>query len=501
MKQDKSRALVTDGLILFVGCVLAVAIPFVVVPLAVLLAIVSFLFKRWRVVRPDVPTLGDMFYRGQVVVTTRVVLLLLFGTLPLMQAKSHTGAVALWFVYNFVVFLLVIIDVVISPRPENLVVERRLPRKLSIGRDNPVEIVVTNSSHRPLSLELVDEFPAEFSGDGRNISLELAQRSSRSCSYTVKPQRRGCYFFNRTVVRFRGLLELVVFQQEYGEACQVEVYPDIAAISRFELRMKRGQLAEAGLVTERRRGCGSDFESLREYVKGDEFRRIDWKASARKNKLITREFQSEVNQSVLVVIDCSRSMGAVVDNLTLLDHAVNSALIMGYQVMKKGDRIGLLAFSDRPHVFLPPGRGKAHFYSYIRHLYAIAANRVEPDYETVLRAISATRLRRSLLMVITDLTSGEAVNKMLSAAPMISRKHLTAVVSVLDPKLREIADAVPDNVDAVYDKVVARTMIERVAGLSRHIEKIGIATMLVTPQQLNSKLLSHYLQIKLRSQL
>jgi len=391
--------------------------------------------------------------------------------------------------------------VVISPRPENLTIERRLPRKLSIGRDNQVEIVVTNSSHRPLSLEIVDEFPAEFSGDGRNISLELAQRTSRSCSYKVKPQRRGCYFFNRTVVRFRGLLELVIFQQEYGEACQVEVYPDIAAISRFELRMKRGQLAEAGLVTERRRGCGSDFESLREYVKGDEFRRIDWKASARKNKLITREFQSEVNQSVLVVLDCSRSMGAVVDNLTLLDHAVNSALILGYQVMKKGDRIGLLAFSDRTHVFLPPGRGKSHFYSYIRQLYAIAANRVEPDYETVLRAVSATRLRRSLLMIITDLTSGEAVKKMLAAAPMVSRKHLTAVVSVLDPKLREIADAVPDNVDAVYDKVVARTMIERVAGLSRHIEKIGIATMMVTPQQLNSRLLSHYLQIKLRSQL
>jgi len=124
VKQDKSRALVTDGLILFIGCILAVAIPFVIVPLALLLALLSFMFKRWRIVRPDVPTLGDMFYRGQVVVTTRVVLLLLFGTLPLMQARTHTGAVSLWFIYNFVVFLLVIIDVVISPRPENLTKER-----------------------------------------------------------------------------------------------------------------------------------------------------------------------------------------------------------------------------------------------------------------------------------------------------------------------------------------------------------------------------------------
>lgn len=499
--RQKNPTTLREGLVLFVGCLLATLLPYVIVPVALLVALAAYALKVWRRRHPDTPLLTDMLMRGQVVVTTRVVLLLLFGTLPLMLAKSHSGALVLCFVYNFVVLVLVATDILISPRPDHLTIERRVPRKLSIGRDNKVEIVISNNSHRPLSLEVVDEFPVEFGGDRRSIGLELEQRTSKSFAYLVKPLMRGCYYFNKTVVRFRGLLELVVFQEEFGESSQVEVYPDIASISRFDFRMKRGHHAETGLITERRRGTGSNFESLREYVKGDEFRRIDWKASARKNKLITREFQSEVNQSVMVVLDCSRSMGAVVDGMTLLDHAVNSALILGYQVMKKGDKIGLLAFSDKPHVFLPPGRGKAHFYSYLRHLYAIAANRVEPDYDSVLRAISATRLRRSLLMIITDLTSGEAVKKMLAAVPLVSRKHLTAVISVLDPKLREIADAVPENVNAVYDKVVARNLIERVAGLSRHIEKIGIATMLITPQQLNSSLLSHYLQVKMRSQL
>ncbi|MBU1109883.1 MAG: DUF58 domain-containing protein [Candidatus Riflebacteria bacterium] len=500
MIQKKPKPLI-EGLVLVIGSVLSVIAPFVVVPLALLVALVAYILIFFRSRDPNVPSLSDILCQGQIVVTTRVVLLLLFGTLPLMLAKSHSGAIALWLVYNFVVLMLVLTDIVISPRPENLAIERRVSQKLSIGRDNRVEIVVSNNSHRPLNLEIVDESPVEFGENGHNVILELDQRTSKSFSYMVKPVKRGCYYFNKTVVRFRGLLELVIFQQEYGEATAVEVYPDISSISRFELRMKRGQQAEAGLITERRRGLGSNFESLREYVSGDEFRRIDWKASARKNKLITREFQSEVNQSVLVVLDCSRSMGAVVDNLTLLDHAVNSALILGYQVMKKGDKIGLLAFSDKPQVFLPPGRGKAHYYSFLRHLYAISANRVEPDYDSVLRAVSATRLRRSLLMIITDLTSGEAVQKMLAAIPMVSRKHLTVVVSVLDPKLREIADAVPESVDAVYEKVVARNLIERVAGLSRHIEKIGVATMMITPQQLNSSLLSHYLQVKLRSQL
>ncbi len=501
MTQTRTKYPAVEGAILFSGSILAVAFPFVIVPLALVVALAGIILNKLGGKNPVAPSITERLYRGQIVVTTRVILLLLFGTLPLMLVKSHLMAIGIICIYNLLVLAMIVADILLSPRPENLFIERRVASKLSIARANKVEIVVTNNSHRAVEIELIDGYPEQFQGSGRNFSLKVGKRTSSSLTYQVTPPKRGCYFFTSTVARYRGILELVIFQESYGQNSRVEVYPDITSISRFDAQMRRGQQTEIGLITERKRGTGSDFESLREYVKGDEFRRIDWKASARKNKLIAREFQSEVNQSILLAVDCSRSMGAVVDNMTLLDHAVNSALVLGYQVMKKGDKIGLITFSDKPQAFLPPGRGKAHFYSFVRHLYAIKADRVEPDYDTALRSISTSRLKRSLVMIVTDLTSGEAVKKMLESIPLLSRKHLPVVISVIDPKLKQAANGIPESSDEIYQKIAARCMIEKVKDLSKLFEKIGIASVMITPDQLNSSLLSHYLKVKLRNRL
>lgn len=492
---------VIEGAVLFGGGTLAVLFPMVIIPLATFLALAGISLNMFRRVNPDVPTLTDLVSQRRVVVTTRVVLLLLFGTLPLMLAKQHLWAIAVGLVYNLVIFALVIVDIIISPRPEKLLVERKVPGKLSIARSNQVELILTNQSYNAIDLEILDEFPDEFKGEARKMLLHLDKRTSATIVYEVTPLRRGCFYFNRTILRYRGILELVVFQESYGEPTRVEVYPDIGSIGRFDLLMRRSHLMDIGLISERRRGSGTDFESLREYVKGDEYRKIDWKASARRNKLITREFQSEVNQSILVMLDCSRSMGAVVDEITLLDHAVNGALLLGHQVLKKGDKIGLITFSDTPHQLLKPGRGKNHFFSFVRHLYAVQANRVEPDYVAVLKALTMTSMKRSLLMIITDLTSGEAVEKMLEAVTVVSRRHLPIIVSVLDPRIKQAADAIPQSPEEVYQKVVARNMISRVSEMAGKIEQMGIATLLITPEQLSSSLLSQYLKAKLRSRL
>ncbi len=501
MTAAKGKRTVNEALILLIGSFLAVFFPLIIVPAAILLAATGITHNKLRQGNPQSAGIIDLILRGQIVVTTRVILLLLFGTLPLMLVSSHYIAVAVVIGYNLIIAILVLLDIHISPRPENLTIERRVASKLSIGRDNQIELLITNHSHKPIEMILNDEFPEAFEGSARNIVIRVEKRTSATYRYSVKPMKRGRYFFNQTAVKFRGILELVVFFESYGEGSKVEVYPDITGLSRFNLQMRRGNQTETGLITERKRGSGSDFESLREYVKGDEFRKIDWKASARKNKLISREFQSEVNQSIIVAIDCSRAMGAMSDGMTLLDHAVNSALILGYQVMKKGDKIGLITFSDKPTVFLAPGRGKTHFYSFLKYLHALEADRVEPDYDAVLRYISSLRLRRSLLIFITDLTSGEAVQKMFNSISLVSKKHLPVVVSVIDPELKKTADNLPDSSEQVFQKVAARKVIEKVSSLSKRVEKLGVASVMTTPDQLNSSLLSSYLKIKLRGRL
>ncbi len=489
-----------EGVVLFAGSLLAIVFPFVIVPLALFVAFFSFALKR--LTRPQaINSVPELILSGQIVVTTRVILLLLFGTLPLMLVQSHTSALVIFFGYNIVILTLVLADIIISPKPQKLEFERRAATKLSIGRANNIEIIISNYSHQPMNIEISDEFPQCFQGNGRNLHLKIGKRTTISHIYQVTPPRRGAFQFNRIVARYRGTLELVVFQEHYGTPHQVEVYPDLTGISRFDMQMRRGQQTEAGLINERRRGTGSDFESLREYVKGDEFRRIDWKASARKNKLISREFQSEVNQSILLLIDSSRPMGKSADGMTLLDHAVNSALVLGYQVCKKGDKIGLATFSDKPLSFLPPGKGKKHYYTFVRHLYAIRAEKVEPDYETVLRQICATRLRRSLIIIITDLTSGEAVKKLTDAIPLLAKKHLPVVLSVVSPELLNTVNSVPESNEDIYSKIAAKNLLDRVTEMSRHIGKLGIPCMTITPDQLNSSMISSYLKVKLRNQL
>jgi uncharacterized protein (DUF58 family) len=501
LKKIDTHRPVIEGLTLFVGGGLAIAFPVIIVPTVLLIALAGFFLERIHRVNPATPTLSDLLAQRKVVVTTRVVLLLLFGTLPLMIAKEHLWAIAVCIIYNLVIFSMVVADVILSPHPDKLSIERKIAGKLSIGRENLVELIVTNHSHSQLEIELLDEFPKEFRGEGKTLNLKIDKRSSATFSYRVVPLSRGCFYFNRTVVRYRGLLELVVFQKYYGEPYKVEVYPDIGSIARFDLMMRRTHLIESGLISERRRGSGTDFESLREYVRGDEFRKIDWKASARRNKLITREFQSEVNQSILIMLDCSRSMGAKVKEITLLDHAANGALLLGHQVLKKGDKVGLVTFSDSPHQILLPARGKNHFFSFVRQLYAVEANRVEPDFKTVFKALNMTRVRRSLLMIITDLIPGEAVKKMQKAIPLVARKHLPVVISVLDPNVKVAAEQIPETEEEVFQKVVATNLIRRISKLAKQVELVGAATLVVTPEQLSSSMLSQYLKAKLRSRL
>lgn len=490
-----------ETIILFIGVVASIIVPVIIVPLALTLALIAFTLNRFKKKDPGVPGIREIFLQGKVIFTTRVVLLLLFGTLPLMVVNSHFAAVAVFLVFNTIVAALIIADVVITPRPENLLVQRIVQNKLSIGQKNIVKVVIVNKAYTDIQVEVKDEYPKEFEVNASEIKVKLPRRSETTFQYEVVPLKRGCYYFKDTSLKFRGVLDLIIYQQPFGHNSRVEVYPDISSISKFELLMRRSHLLETGLVNERRRGTGTDFESLREYIKGDEFRKIDWKASARRNKLIAREYQSEVNQSVLILLDCSRSTGALAGKITMLDHAVNGALLLGYQVLRKGDKIGLMTFSDRVHASLPPKGGKNHYYSFVQNLYAVKPSSVEPSYENVLDKLSKSRLKRSMIIMITDTATGESANKLFSAIPVIIQKHLLIVISLLDPLIKSYSRRIPEKHEEVYQKIVAREQMAKIEQLNKKIELMGAITAVVTPEQLKTTVLSKYLKAKLRSRL
>lgn len=487
---------VIGKLVIFLcGTMLAIAWPEYTVPGAIAIAICLKLADLFKI-SFHLP----VSYR-KVTVTTRVVLLAMCGTLPLMMIDSHAAAVVVFVLYNLGLVLLILMDLRLTPKPRQIVVSRNVAAKLSIAENNLVVLTVENHSFRPLELSVVDEYPTEFTPDRTEFTFTLQKRTMATLKYHVLPKRRGVYHFGNIAVRYRGVLELIIIQEDVPCAAKVDVYPNLRNISRFDLSMRRSHLMETGLITERRRGSGTEFESLKEYVRGDEFRKIDWKATARRNKPIAREYQLEVNQSVVVAIDCSRPMGARIDDYTLLDCAVNAALLLGHQVTRKGDKIGLLAFSDQVHQFLPPNRGKGHFTNYLKALYNLQPRRAEADFQAAFGWLLRSRARRSLLFVLTDLAAGDAAARLQQDIWMVARKHLPVVVSILDPAVRQAATAPAGGMQQAWEKVVALDILDRVRTANKAVEGLGVVALSLQPNEVNSSLLTAYLKTKMRSRL
>jgi uncharacterized protein (DUF58 family) len=481
--------------IFLVGSMLAIAWPEYTVPGALTIAVFLRILQAFNIsLRLPMPA-------RHVAVTTRVVLLAMFGTLPLMVVPSHLVAIAVFLVYNLGVILLILMDLRLTPKPHQLVVRRDLPGKLSIAENNLVMVRLENHSFRTLEVSVIDEYPLEFQVDRPDFHFTLQKRSAATLRYQVRPPRRGQYCFGNVVVRYRGVLEMVIIQEDYPCAARVDVYPNIRNISRLDLSMRRSHLMETGLITERRRGSGTEFESLKEYVRGDEFRKIDWKATARRNKLISRNYQLEVNQSVVVAIDCSRPMGVRLGDITLLDVAVNAALLLGHQVIRQGDKIGLLAFADDVLSFLPPNRGKAHFNNFLAGLYNLQPRRAESDFQAAFTWLLRSRVRRSLLIILTDLAAGDAADRLRQDIRMVSRKHLPVIVSILDPVVRQAAARTVANRRQVAEKVVALDILERVRTAQKAVENLGVVALSLPPDEVNSALLGAYLKAKMRSRL
>ncbi|HNW34246.1 MAG TPA: DUF58 domain-containing protein [Candidatus Ozemobacteraceae bacterium] len=434
-------------------------------------------------------------------VTTRVVLLLLCGTLPLMVAGSHTIAIAIIIVWNLFILLLILADHRLSPAATLIQVHRIVANKLSIGEANDVVLRVENHSFQQLDVTLLDSPPDAFGASREPLSVTVAPRTRIDVKYRVTPPQRGRYLFGPVTVRFRGRLELIVRQRDIPCAMSVDVYPNIKNVARFELRVRRSHLVETGLKSERRRGNGTDFESLREYVRGDEFRRVDWKATARRNRMISREYQSEVNQSVLVMLDCGRTMGVKLPRGTMLDATVDAALLLVQRVLRSGDNAGLLAFSDRAMRFIPPAKGKRQLHLIMSQLAVVQPERAESDYGVAFRYLMTRRIKRSLLIILTDLTTGEAAERLRKEVPAVLRKHLAVVVSIYHPSLAERVENGPETMDQAWEGLVAREILGRVRSAHRDLEMLGVGTLMLPPEKLCTSLLASYLRLKLRSKL
>ncbi|MDR3708954.1 MAG: DUF58 domain-containing protein [Capsulimonadaceae bacterium] len=439
--------------------------------------------------------------------TRRVALLLLIGIVPL----AFSGALRwlAWGVlgYDVLLVILVLADIALTPKGA-YTVSRAVEDKLSLGVDNLVTLTARYQSETRLpygarlrQLTVRDEPPVDFdSGRVATFILALsATHRDETISYHVRPPAKGDYEFGDTYIGYDGYFGLIRRVARIRTRQDVRVYPNLVETAKYDMLARSGRLMQVGIRNYRQRGEGSEFESLREYVPGDEYRKIDWAATARRHKLISRQYQVERAQNIVLVIDAGRNMLQKVGATAKIDYVINTALMLGYVASSSDDRVGLMVFDGEVRTFIPPGKGKTQVYRLLDALYNVSAVMVESDYDAAFKDLAARWRRRSLVVLFTDLVDTDSSAQMLSALSILERRHRVLCVTVSDPSIVASARDVPEEPADVFRKAVSVQVLQERRQAASVLKHRGIWTIDSPPESLSSDLINHYLALKARA--
>jgi uncharacterized protein (DUF58 family) len=414
------------------------------------------------------------------------------------------------------IFILALVDAWFVPARMSLVWSRSHEPKLSLGARNPVVLRLVNTSGRRVQFQVRDAVPQLLLAEGESADGETMPGSDTVVRYTVYPVHRGDYRFGPISARYRGPLGLVWRQQQTSPPDEVKVYPNLLAVRRYESLLHRGMLHEIGLRRSRRRGTGTEFERLREYTPDDEYRRINWTATARRHQPIATDYTVERAQNIMLLIDTGRLMAIqvpypgemehpddvgpreVARALTRLDHAVNAALLLAFVSQETGDRVGLLAFSDTVSRFVRAAAGRRQFLALTEVLYDLEPQPTESDYAEALAYLRVHNPRRSLAVIFTDIAHEAAASSLLRHVGSLARRHLPLIVTMRDPAIEAVAMQSPSDSAAVYQRAVARDMLERRDVTLSRLRAAGALTLDVSADSLSPSLINRYLEIKAR---
>ena len=441
-------------------------------------------------------------------ITRRALYLLLFVA-PILALATITPVALLGAaLYALAVLAFLALDFALSPKPGDFRLERRNESKLSLGADNTITIVVRRTGAvgarvraRPVPILVRDEPPAEYVISQLFLSAVLAAGETVELSYTVKPLRRGDYRFGGCNLRYQGVLGLVMRQHRYPLDAPVKVYPNLLEVRKYELLARRDQLFEIGLKNARRLGEGTEFERLRDYERDDDYRRINWPATARLHRPITTDYQPERSQSVIVMLDAGRLMTAPLGPLSKLDYAINTTLLLAYVAIIRGDRVGLLTFADGVTGYWEPDKGRRQFLALLEALYKVQPQQVEPDYMRASAFLSTRRSKRSLVVLFTDIIDRQQADAMVRGFGRLAPRHLPMAVTMADNEVLRMARHDPRDAQQRYEKVVAQHLLDDRAAALEALQRRGALTIDVPADKLTPAVVNKYLELKARGRL
>ncbi len=430
------------------------------------------------------------------VLTTRALLFLLLAGVAMLYVSHHIDPVISILVLNGLWLAVVVIDYQITPHPPQIIVKRILPLHLQCGVENIVRMEVENRSRHPVRITIRDDSPIPFKTSDAPLQAVISPDEKTECSYAVVPEKRGTFHFGSTRIRIDGLLGLVVRQFSAGNREAVRVVPALTDVLRLQSLASRRSMREAGLRRSLFSGMGTEFESLREYHRDDEYRHINWKASARRRKLIVESFEEDRTETVILAMDTGRLMRADVAGLERMEYALQASLLLTHVALERDDRVGMLLFSHKVSQFLPPDKGKRQFQRLFSLCQSVETSGTETDYFSLLEYLDSRHRKRSLVVIFTDFAEEGASDSLGQYIPRLYPRHLPLVVMVRDPALSLAADAYPRDSSTLFRKAVAVDLLSERMRLVSALKKRGVLVLDCPPGSLSSSLLHLYVEVK-----
>lgn len=428
----------------------------------------------------------------------RLILLFALAGLPLVAGVALPMAGQIGMALTFLVFAVAIADRAASPSLSSIDVHRKVSDVLSVGTENRVELQFRNQGMRFLRITVTDNPPEPSEQPELPITLELPPQRNRYCVYHTVPQHRGRGRFRDVQLRCTSRLGLWTLCENRPMRQDVKIYPDIKAVHGVELLARHNRLAEAGVRLSRIRGRGNEFERLREYRRDDEYRTIDWKATARRRQLISREYVVERNQNILFLLDCGRSMCNMADGISHFDRALNAAILLAYVALRQGDTVGLLAFSHRVERWVRPLRGAGSIQTLIGQTYDLEPSYVASDYSLMVDELKRRHRKRSLVILLTHALDDVHLQSISREMHRLKSPHLALGAFLKNVPLMERVNTVPStDLEAFQVAAAAEVAGEQSLQLAR-LQQSGLLVVDAEPENLSADLVTRYLDIKAR---
>lgn len=379
---------------------------------------------------------------------------------------------------------------------QGIEIQRSIPGTLSIGVASDSELTIENRTSSKLRGFIKDDLPDHFTATPQQHELRLPAGSRMTAKRRLTSNRRGAFELLHVYLKLLSPARLWVRHRKIDLPQSLKVYPDMKQLADYALLARTNRLSLIGVRRTRRIGQDSDFERLRDYSRDDNYRHIDWRSTARRRKLTVRQFQSDQSQRVIFLLDCGRMMTNTRDGYSLLDHALNSMLMMAYVALTQGDAVGLLCFSDTIHSYIPPRGGSSQMNRLLQAGFDQFPRLVESRYDQAFLYLSSHCKRRSLVVLATNVIDEVNAGSVVDYLSNISGQHLPLGIFLRDRQMFDAADH-PDGGDhSMYKAAAAADILLWRDQIVRDLEHRGVLTVDAFPDELTAPLVNQYLEVK-----